>query len=298
MVISQSSGNEPWVFRVDRPGELIGAHRELIAAAIPQSEPTRYLLYSPRWEGRGRHFGIEASPASHALAVTARRFVISRDAHDDSSPTVTSIPFDAVLSVEKGSALLLAWLVIRYVADARVQAFTILHKSTGAHHVDESIRTWRATLLTVSARSVQHDEHWKSVPRFLFHEMEPLLLDDECVRASLHASERWNEPRRFFVRRATFVQPWTSLVIADRGVIFGMAEQPERPLMHAFGANVVVVPPEALANAAIQTAEGNGAAMYRLRIDLARSGVSISYEVAFDGPVTAGETVAQMVRMR
>lgn len=211
---------------------------------------------------------------------------------------MTSIPFDAVLSVEKGSALLLAWLVIRYVDDARVRAFTILHKSTGAHHVDESIRAWRTTLPAAAARSVQHDEHWKSVPRFLFHEMEPLLLDGESVRGSLHASERWNERRRLFVRRATFIQPWTSLVLADRGAIFGMAEQPERPLMHAFGANVVVVPPDAVASAAVETVEGNGAAVNRLRLDLARGTATIFYEVAFDGQVTAGETVAQMVRMR
>jgi hypothetical protein len=77
-----------------------------------------------------------------------------------------------------------------------------------------------------------------------------------------------------------------------------MAEQPERPLMHAFGANVVVVPPDAVASAAVETVEGNGAAVNRLRLDLARGAASIFYEVAFDGQVTAGETVAQMVRMR
>jgi hypothetical protein len=297
MAISQSSGNEPWVFRVARAGDLIGVHRELIASAIPESEPIRSLLYSPRWEGRGRHFGIEARPASHGFAVTDRRFVISRETHDGSSPILTSIPFDAVLSVEKGSALLLAWLVIRYVTDALVQAYTILHKSTGAHHVDESLRAWRATGQAVAARPLQLDDHWKSVPRFLFHEMEPLLLDGESIRGSLHASERWKESRRFFVRRAVFVQPWTSLVIADRGLIFGVSEQPEEPGLYAFGANVVVVPAEVVAGVAVETDEGKGAAVNRLRIDLARNGASLSYEVAFDGPVTAGETVAQMVRM-
>jgi hypothetical protein len=136
MVIAKSSGNEPWIFRASAPEELVGAHREQMASALTAGEPLRYLLYSPSWQGRGRHFGISATPASHALAVTDRRFIATRDAHGGSPATVTSIPFADLLAIEKGSALLLAWFVARFVESGRLQTLTILHKSTGAHHFD------------------------------------------------------------------------------------------------------------------------------------------------------------------
>ena len=180
MVIAQSSGNEPWIFRASHREELVGSHRSLMASALAVGEPIHYLLYSPSWPGRGGHFGIGGLPASHAIAVTDRRFIVTRDTHDGSPPSTTSIPFDTILLIEKGAALLLGWLVICFAHESAPHAITILHRTTGVHHFDEAIRRWRASLPVIEhAPSLPPDEHWKSVPRFLYYEIEPVLLEEE-----------------------------------------------------------------------------------------------------------------------
>jgi hypothetical protein len=297
MVIAESSGNEPWIFRVSEPGELVGAHRQRMAAALGAGEPIRYLLYSPSWQGRGRHFGIDGAPGSHALAATDRRFIVTRDGHDGSPATATSIPFANLIAVEKGSALLLAWFVARFVDDGGLRRFTILHKSTGAHHFDEAIRLWRETLPSMDrSPDLPPDEHWKSVPRFLYYEIEPLLLETERLHASLHSAQRWAERRRFFGTRYTFVQPWASALFADRSIVAGIAEQPLEPNMHAFGANVVIVPYHAITGATFVERSVQHLIAHELRIELARGGCTTSLAVPFDGNRAEGEAVAVMVR--
>jgi len=77
----ESNGRESWVFRAADPSELLGVHAEHIGRALDPGEELRYLLYSPMWEGHGGPFDITAPPASHAVAVSERRFLISRDPH-------------------------------------------------------------------------------------------------------------------------------------------------------------------------------------------------------------------------
>src|SRR5437667_6696230 len=114
----QSTGREPGVFRAERPEELFGVHADLIAAALTPGERLRYLLYAPIWDGGEAPFGIWSHPASHAVAVTEHRFLLSEDRHTKGIiPSVRAIPFDQVLYVELGRALLLGWFAIRFIEE-------------------------------------------------------------------------------------------------------------------------------------------------------------------------------------
>jgi hypothetical protein len=77
----KSSGREPYVFRVEKPEDLRGlhicVHADLMERALRCDEELLYLLYSPIFEAKKAPFGLQASPASHAVAVTKRRFIIS-----------------------------------------------------------------------------------------------------------------------------------------------------------------------------------------------------------------------------
>lgn len=102
-----SSGREPWVYEAETPQDLLGVHAELIASSLLPAEGLRYLLYSPIWDGDWAPFGITAQPASHALAITDTRFLLSRNLHrEDAEPEVISIPFERVLWAEYGNAIL------------------------------------------------------------------------------------------------------------------------------------------------------------------------------------------------
>jgi hypothetical protein len=131
--------------------------------------------------------------------------------------------------------------------------------------------------------SMHGDEHWKSVPRFLYYEIEPVLLANEGLHASLHATERWAERPRFFRVDHTFVQPWSSALFAGRSLVLGTAEQPIEPTLHAFGANVIIAPYSAIAAATVSERPVREVIARELRVDLSRDACSTSIVLPFDG---------------
>jgi len=154
----RSSGKEPYVFKVDNPRHLA----DLIGTTLYPEESLLYLLYSPIWESEKRVFdfktapaslwegerallGAHIYPASHALAVTDRRFIISEDRHIKGiTPTVQVIPFQKVICVDLGSALILGWLGIRFVEKDRISSTGLLFTtSTGRHHFHAAVREYR-----------------------------------------------------------------------------------------------------------------------------------------------------------
>jgi hypothetical protein len=99
--------------------------------ALRRDEGLLYLLYSPIWPGKNGPFGLYAMPASHAVAVTKYRFIISEDRHMEGiTPTVQSIPFDKVFYIELGNALLLGWFSIEFIVDDKPSCATLFFPAT------------------------------------------------------------------------------------------------------------------------------------------------------------------------
>ena len=180
-----SSGRESFVFRAAHPRELFGSHGELIEAAMGSDERLLYLLYSPMWEGERAHFGITSQPASHALAVTDRRFIISRNHHTrDGIPTVHSIPFHSVLAVESGNALLQGWFVIRFSTEKNPDSICILYKSTtGRDLFCQAARSYRSLAhhLPPSApdSTLRKAARWNTIPVEARKGIDALILAGE-----------------------------------------------------------------------------------------------------------------------
>jgi len=66
----RSSGKEPYVFRADKPDDLLGVHVDLMEKTLRRDEGLLYLLYSPICQERKGPFGLYATPGSHGVAVT------------------------------------------------------------------------------------------------------------------------------------------------------------------------------------------------------------------------------------
>jgi hypothetical protein len=147
------SGRECWVYRANALAELCGHHPDLIEQAPGEIEP-EYLLYSPLRETNRGPFGLEGPSGSHALALTAKSLIISRDPHRaDEQRTVVEIPLTSVLIMALGEmtqttrwSLLDALMFVADDAARRIALEALGHRSfivrrAAAHvlaHIDRS----------------------------------------------------------------------------------------------------------------------------------------------------------------
>jgi len=284
----ESTGRESWVFRASRTSELLGVHAGEVGRALPAGETARYLLYSPMWEGSGGPFGIRAAPASHGMAVTERRFIISRDPHAAGTPPTTlSIPYETVLGVESGSALMLAWVVLWHAEAGAPQATTVLYRALGRKHVTALLRAYRAA--SSPTRLGDRDclpawaAVWDKLGARYREEIEPLLLDGERPLSAvawntLHG--RWRNGRSDHV---VSVAPAGGIVASSDG-LFLVGEDPQTLQgSPGFGVNVHCVPSDALRAATLADVTTGGPWLLELRLALGRSGATETVLARFPG---------------
>jgi len=277
-----SVGREPRVYEAHAPGDLLGVHAELMASNLLPGEELRYLLYSPIWDGTWAPFDMSAQPASHALAVTKGRFLLTRDLHrDDTDPTVFSIPFDRVLLAECGNAHLLGWFSLRCVLEDGPGRVSVLFRATGAELFSSAIRHYRQALPRqvsmvgcAQRRAAWHDL-WKRMGRPDVREVRPLILDDEVLLAWLRAGASWRYRRELLGKRPQCHRPENLLLWTCRGAIHVIHEPDVHPKSPSFGLTVRTIPREAMRLAEVA---GEGT----LRLALGRDKVVMYVEVPFD----------------
>jgi hypothetical protein len=263
--IRRSRGREPWVFRVGKPEELPGAHSDLIAAAIRPGERLRYLLYSPIFEARTAPFGIEAYPASHALAVGEGRFLVSADGHrEGKTAQLREVFFDQVLWVELGSALLLGWLVIRFVEGGSLRSLSLFYPATGTHHFEAILRAYRSLAQTHAEAPPAALIDWPNVAGpvepLLRERVERLMVEGERTVGLFVSLARWQTDRR--ARRTWRIWksaplctvPSSLLLVSNLGFLYAVDEPPLRPGTLSFGVNVVAISRRQVKSAALKRA--------------------------------------------
>jgi Rhodopirellula transposase DDE domain len=206
-----------------RPAPAAGRARRPDPPSPAPDEPLLALVYFPIWDAPATPFGDAAEPGSHALAVTARRFLLSHNSHRRAStPTVVNIPFESVLAVEWGSSLLSGWATLRHAAAAGTAATTRMYRSTGGrHHLAAALRAYRQTFPSqepATPATVPWDTVRAAAPPALVAEMAPLLLDGESARSLLQSRELW-QPGRGLRRRPVCRSHQGLLAATDRGLL-------------------------------------------------------------------------------
>jgi len=238
-----STGREPWVFRVKDPEGLPGRHAENMAASIHPGEKLHYLFYSPIWDGRCAPFGLEALPASHAVAVTGSRFIVSVDPHEEPLPiSLAELPFQSLLSVEIGSALLLGWLSFRFVENDSVSKKTLLFRATGARHFVAAVRMYRSlTAWPGREPSSRPPLSWADVRArapHSFSAVEALLLAEERPWTCAFSPPVW----RTEGSKKTWVSttPGSFFLVTTHG-LFALVEEPgPHPDVLGYGLNLAL----------------------------------------------------------
>jgi hypothetical protein len=285
-----SSGRESYVFQANKPQGLLGVHADLVEKALRPEEGLLYLLYSPIYPERKGPFGLYATPASHAVAVTKHRFIISENRHTEGiTPTVQSISFDQVLYVELGNALILGWFSIEFVADDKPSCTTFFFPATtGMKHFGILVRKYRST----TCRSWQQlpvddamdwTDIWQHTPRTEVDHLMPLILKEEFPLSMLRSSELWIYRKRRWKSIPVCLSINGIFVLTSAGFIYAKEEAPVSPNVLSFGVNISCIAFDALKSARLHEKRLYGRLLTFLQLEIAREQVSVDFDIPFAG---------------
>ena len=314
---SRSSGNEPHVLKMDEPRQLLGVHADLIEGALGQGEKILYLIYSPlwesgnalldlknaagaRWERKKEILGLAAYPSSHAVAVTEKRFVISEDRHlQGIAPTVQIVPYDRVVSVRLGSAVLLGWFTIQYEEKEKLASIALLYAaSTGIGHFHRAIREYRKRLKPIDGHqrlpSRLWAEVWLRASNLQMERLQFLQREAEYPSFLIHSSETWSTVKKFW-RRVPVCTKMKSLFVATNfGFFYAVDEPPKKPGMPKLGVDVCCLPPEAIKSAVLVEEAGEGKTPPFLKLGIGRNSPLAPMEIPLD--LDASRSASDLVR--
>jgi len=286
----RSSGREPYVFRVDKPDDLrdlyIGVHADLMDEALHRDEGLFYLLYSPIFPEKKGPFGLHATPASHAVAVTKYRFIISKDRHIKGiPPTIQSIPFRQVLYIQLGSALSLGWFAIQFVEEEKPFCTTLFFTATGIEHFEALIREYRripAANCGQLPEKIDWVDIWGRTPMTQVDRLKSLVLKEENPFNSVRSSELWCLEKKRWKKIPVYLSTNGILVSTNLGFIHATDEPCIRPKIYSFGVNVSCISFDALKSVRILEKRRDGNHLYSLRLETGRGPVAIDYDVPFN----------------
>ncbi len=282
----QSRGKEPYVFRTEKPEGLLGVHADLIAGALTPEEKLYYLLYAPIRQTDQVRFGIEAEPASHAVAVTSKRFIVSKDHHVGGiPPTVETIPFSTVIRVEYGNALLLGWFVIHHVAEGVISRVSMTYTATGNQHFASVIREYRRLTLGYSTDPVSAENPlWIGIfgqtAKPQLEMLKPIITEGERPSHVFRSSEIWGAGKKR--RRKACLATEGIFVATDHGLIHAIDDHALSPKMLTFGVNICCIPMDALLGAAHIEKLVHGHRLSFLQLEIGRGHIKTLYELSFD----------------
>lgn len=239
-----SNGREPWGFRAARAEELLGVHAELVAAAL-RGERASYLVYLPMWDGRNGPFGISAAPASHALALTPTRLLLSEDRHVPGvTPGLVSVPLEAVTALGWGSSLMVGWLRLEWQETAQARSTAMLFRaSTAQRHVQAVIGQLRASLpaADIAGPTMAWQEVWDVVGSLVREEIEPALASGEHALVAGATTPPADAPARRPRRGRAETAEARHLLATDRGLLIARTGR-AGARAGTFGTDVLFIP--------------------------------------------------------
>jgi len=284
----RSTCKDPYVFCADKPGDLLGVHADLMEKTLRCDEGLLYLLYAPICQERDGPFGLQATPASHAVAVTKYRFIISEDRHMEGiAPTVQSIPFDQLLYVELGNALLLGWFSLELALDDKPSCTTIFFQATtGMKHfgiaVSEYRRMTKPTHNLLPSKIIDWADIWRHTPKTEVDHLKPLIITEELPFNMLRSSEQWILRERRRKKIPAYLSTNGILVSTNLGFISATEETPVRPGVVSLGVNVSSITFDALRSVRLREKRMYGRLLPFLRLELARGSVAVDFDVPFN----------------
>lgn len=281
----KSSGKEAWIYPAKTPDDLQGEHGDILASRMRKEDRVRYLLYSPMWEGTNACFGICGPQASHGVAVLDNRFLISRNEHRKGCPpALIEIPFDRVLTVELGSALLLGWFVVRYVDGHAVAYCAVLHGARGREYFAEAVQEYRRITCNSLARLEQvatrpAAELWAIALPDLTAKLKAVLMDGERVLDFVYTRELWTKVKKGWRTIPVELVAPSVLVATDRGLLLAQRETASKPDSINFGVNVICIPNGTIREVTLDNKTAHGVFYHILQLAVGRGHAVMTMDI-------------------
>ena len=234
---------------------------------------------------------------SHAVGITPRRLLVSRDPHGGvTRQSVIRVDLAAISTIEIGCALALGWFVVRFPQPQGPGSCSVLFNGQGMPHFQAVVRAYRGL---GHAEPVGEDAGpvwsrvWEGVPVFLRTELAPLVDESDPPLAVLHTRERWKSEKRWWRTRPVCTSAASVLIATSRGLLWAASEPRARPDLSSFGVNVTVVRPDRVLDAAI----GARGSLPVLRLRAGDRLHPCEMEVPFDGEdVASAEDIVRLTR--
>ena len=285
-----SSGDEPRVYQAFSTDDLMGYHGGLMARQLTATDEVRYMLYSPIMEGESTPFGFIGEAASHGLAVTDSRFIITRNRHVEGvSLTATSIPFSKVLRIDLGEAHMMGWLAIRFADRGKAATKTILHKTTGAEFFAEAIGEYRKAIHPgIRHLRGQDQAGWghsvggTTRAQRLLVRLQSFALDGERLFDAIYCRQAWTSVRRLIASQRRALTGEGVLVVTDLAVLRATREPDAKPGVRSYGINFTFIGRHVVRAAELASQSAGGKRLSVLRLVLAAGGAEETVEAPFD----------------
>jgi hypothetical protein len=188
---------------------------------------------------------LEGPSGSHAVALTARSLIVSRDQHRRGAfPSVCLIPLASILTIAIGEALTLGWLEVQYAAENRPEAEIVFFHSSGIEHFRQVVGLSLQRLSGPGDADPDAASRWLSSPSYLAGQVKPLVTK-LSLREIVNVPEAWTSDHGRSCCRAAA----STLVLTDS---LAESERPLQPGMLVFGVNVTCVPTGALTEVGLQ----------------------------------------------
>ena len=200
--------------------------------------------------------------------------------------SVRSIPFDRVLWIELGEALVLGWLVVRFSEAGRLQSETVFFQSSGRHHFETAVRALRSRQPGAPLGKGGAAPGWLAVdsasPPYLRNELPGLVLAHERALVVLRSAERWGpeEGRRGKSHRC--LNPSAVAALSDRALFLVESERPSEPGGLVFGVNAIVVERNTIRESRVERKVVGDTTVSRLVVEIRVGGRTGQLNVPFD----------------
>ncbi len=202
-------------------------------------------------------------------------------------PSVQAIPFEQVLYVELGHALLLGWFAIRFIKEDVLCQTALLYNATGRHHFAAAIRQYRALIAGRAGNGFPMVDQslwtdvWSHTARYQEKELKSLVIARERPVALLRSGELWVTERRW--RKDKFICLTTDgICVATDCGFFSLRDEPaQQPNMSSFGVNVSCIAPDAIQSATLLERTLHTIPLRFLRLTLGRNSVITQFDVPF-----------------
>jgi hypothetical protein len=239
-------GDEEGVFHLDGLHQLSGVHGRMLCEALWPGEAVHHLVLCPWWECSTKPFDVEPVRACHALCLTDRRLLITRQYLGQiKEDSIISIDRGSLAGLEFGKALLMSWLAIYARRGRAIIKEGLYFPSRGNGCVTRLLHDMRHSwpVQEVSGTGVL------SLPppaiyqtAGYFHEclLQPLLLATEkCLRVAQRPPIWGYEPGWWGRLRPVGLAHWGTLLLTDRAFVYVCGKPGLGPKEYVFDYNLV-----------------------------------------------------------